>query len=363
MNVFDLVSNNKIKTIGRTYFKDSKLFMNFSGSGVEFCINSNKLVINLTGTKVDEENSRPFVSLLVDDNRYDYAIDKWDYQIELTLSEGKHLIQIIKRTESPVSFCAIKEIIADEFVELEEDKKLKIEFYGDSLTCGFGNLSECCDDPFKTETESFLEGYAYLVSKALDAQYSAVCVSGFPVYKSRWNEGFPIDSVADMISITDYSEDMTFNTVIPWDNSQYIPDLVIINLGANDHSYFTEGMAWIDELIKKYGDIKLIENDEVYLNEIKNLKLKINRFLENLFNVYGNNIKIVWCLFDIYFEDGILYNIIKNQVLNYSKNTYFCDISFKTNVRGAAWHPGRVMHQEAADILTKFIQNILKAEV
>lgn len=359
MKITDILNSNKIKCVGRTYLKDDKLYMNFSGSGIKFNILSDKLIVKLTGTKVDDVNGRPYVCVLVDNERYDYAIDNLDYVIILDLPYGKHNVQILKRTETSVSHCAITEIEFIELVDYEQEDKLKIEFYGDSLTCGFGNLSECADDPFKTSTESFLEGYAYLTAKALNAEYSAISVSGFPVYKSRWNEGFPIDSVADMISISDYSEDMTFDTVVPWDNTKYKPDLVVVNLGANDHSYFTEGMNWVDELIKKHGDFSSCVNDEKYIQEINNLKNRINKLLDDLRNLYGKDLKIVWCLFDIYFEDGVLYNTIKEQVLSYDGNTHFCDVSFKTNVRGAAWHPGKVMHEEAAGLLIDCIKKII----
>lgn len=356
MLITDVILKHKIKFIGRTYVKDSKLFMNFSGSGIKFSILSNKLIIKLTGTKHDDINSRPYVSLIIDGNRKDYPISQENYIIDLELPYGSHIVEVLKRTETSVSFCAITEIIADSFIDYVDEKKLKIEFYGDSLTCGFGNLSLDKEDPFKTETESFLEGYSYLVAKGLNADYSAICVSGFPVYKSRWNEGFPIDSVADMISISDYSEDMTFDNVIPWDNKKYKPNLIMVNLGANDHSYFTEGMKWIDDLVAEYGDIKLVEKDENYLKEINNLKIRITKFLDDLRNLYGKDIKIVWCLFEIYFEDGILLDIIKNHVLNYEGNTYFYKISCVNNDRGAAWHPGKIMHKEASIQLIDFIK-------
>lgn len=356
MRISDVIQNKKVKLIGRTYIKDSKLFINFSGSGIKFKVLTNKLTIKLTGTKVDDINSRPYVSILVDGDRKDYAIDDLNYVIDLDLSYEPHIVEVLKRTESSVSFCAIEAIEAVEFLDFIEEKDLKIEFYGDSLTCGFGDLSECADDPFQTKTESFLEGYAYLISKALNADYSAISVSGFPVYKSRWNEGFPIDNIPDMVSICDYSEDMTYDTIVPWDNSKYHPDLVVVNLGANDQSYFIEGMKWIDELIQKYGDFELVQKDELFLKEIEKLKKSITRFLDNLRKIYGKDLKIVWCLFDIYFEIGRLHEIIKEHVLSYDGNTYFNIVSFKTNVRGAAWHPGKVMHREAADVLVDFIK-------
>ena len=38
MLITDVILKHKIKFIGRTYVKDSKLFMNFSGSGIKFSI-------------------------------------------------------------------------------------------------------------------------------------------------------------------------------------------------------------------------------------------------------------------------------------------------------------------------------------
>ena len=50
---------------------------------------------------------------------------------------------------------------------------------------------------------------------------------------------------------------------------------------------------------------------------------------------------------------------MKNQVLEYDGDTHFCDVSFITNVRGAAWHPGKVMQKEAADLLIECIKRII----
>ena len=361
MDFTSLVNQRKIKPIGRTHIKDNKIFMNFSGSGVTFKTRGEKLIIKFYATKFDDNNACPFVSVLIDDTRIDYKVNEEYKIIEIPISSSIHNVSILKRTETSVSFLAIEEIIVDEFIPLQEENKFKIEFYGDSLTCGFGNLSNNPEDKFSTETESFLDSYAYLLSQKLNADYSAICVSGFPIYKSRWNEGFPIDSVADMISICDYSEDMKMETSIPWDNSKFIPNLVVVNLGTNDCSYFTEGQKWVDDLIVKYGSFENVLDSEEMKKELVSLENKIISFLDDIFALY-KNVKVIWALGMIYVNPHI--QEVFDRVLNNYNNSNVYQFNFKVreicDERGAVYHPNKKMHLIASEELAKFIKEIYK---
>ena len=359
MQISELIQENKIKTIGRTYIKDSKLFMNFSGSGIKFKVLTEELAIKMYATKYNEVNSYPYISVLIDGQRYDYGLYQEHHEIKMTLSKEPHTIEILKRTESPVSFAAIEDVVADEFLELEKENKLKIEFYGDSLTCGYGNLCNNPNLPFTSHTESFLESYAYLTAKLLNADYSAICVSGFPIYKSRWNQGFPIDSVADMVSICDYSEDMSFETAHPWDNSKFIPQVVVVNLGSNDCSYFTEGQDWVDELVKEKGSFAEALKDHKFQSELVNLGEKVKSFLNKLFELYGPSLKVVWALGMIEMQKHVT-DVIDQAIKEYNNPNVF-QLAFsnlkKSNDLGANWHPGAMMHKTAALELVELIKN------
>lgn len=358
MNFDQLYNENKLKYIGRTYIKDDSLYMNFSGSGIMLYANTDKLILNVRGTKYNDNNGCPYISILIDDIRYDYAINEELKIITMNLPYGKHYIKILKRTESSVSFVKIEKIIVDDFLKIEKEDKLKIEFYGDSITCGYGSIG---DDPlqgFTTSTESFLDSYAYLTTKILNAHYSAVCVSGFPIYKSRWNEGFPIESVADMISICDYSEDLTFDTAIKWDNNKYIPDIVVVNLGTNDCSYYTEGEHWVDELVKIYGSFQNVLKCEEFINKLKPLKNKVKSFLDDLFNLYPN-VKVIWATGMIYMDKHVI-DMLGEALDEYSNNNLF-KFKFtsldKSKDFGTNWHPGKTMHKDAALELVQFIKD------
>ena len=354
----ELLMSNKIKTIGRTYLNNDMLYANFSGSGVWFKASGNKLKIDLLATKYDEENSRPYVSVLIDNARYDFPLDKELNTIELPLEYGEHFIHILKRTETSVSHMAIKDILVDNFIIFEDEPRLNIEYYGDSLTCGFGAMSTDPSEPFRTSTESFLDSYSYMVAKALNANYSAISISGFPVYKSRWNQSFPIDSVADMISISSYKEDDTIETVIPWDNTIYKPDLVIINLGTNDQSFLTEGQDWVDKLIEETKSFEAAQTHPQYEEHLVNFRQRIVKFLEDLFKTYGKDLKVLYLMgmIDVW---PFVYDAIEGAIADFNNpNVYYHRLTgpTKDSIFGAVWHPSKVMHEKTAEEILEVIK-------
>ena len=347
----DLVLNQKINLVGRTYFDSDLLYTNFSGSGIKCKVESNVFNITFYATKYDDSNNRPYISILIDGNRTDYDLDSEFKTIEIILTEGMHNIEVLKRTESSVSQVAIKSVSADNFYTIEDDSKLKIEYYGDSLTCGFGTLSTNPNEPFTTKTESFLDGYSYMLAKKLNAQYSAISVSGFPIYKSRWNQGFLLDSVADMISISSYQDEYSLESAPIWDNKAYIPDLVIINLGTNDESYFTPGQDWVDNLVKELGSYEAVKEHETFKKHLVGLKTRTIKFLEDLHKVYGDDLKVLYII-GMLWCSNFIYDTLEAAVKEYNKvNVYFHKLKepVEGDVFGAVWHPSRLMHEKTCE--------------
>lgn len=357
----NLLLSQKIKPIGRTFLKDDMLFANFSGSGIKCNVSGNTLKVTLFATRFNDDNNRPFVSILVDDKRYDFGLDLEYKTIELPLTDGVHEVQILKRTEASVSHMAIKEISVDNFYELTEENRLNIEFYGDSLTCGFGVLSTDPSEPFRTITESFLDGYSYLIAKGLNANYSAISVSGFPVYKSRWNQGFNVDSIADLISYSSYQDDMTFEIGVRWDNANYKADLVIINLGTNDESYFTPGQDWVDALISKTGSYEAACKEKEFIDKLESLYKRIVKFFEELYEVYGPNLKVLYLLGMVDVSSFIYEAINKavNEFNNPNVKHYKLTGPTKDSIFGAVWHPGSKMHENTAAEVLKVIKEFI----
>lgn len=354
----DLLLSQKIKTIGRTFLNNDMLFANFSGSGIKFNASGTSVKFTLYATRYDDENNRPYVTILIGEDRHDFALDKEYKEIELPLNQGVNLVKVLKRTEASVSHMAIKEIVVDNYFELEEKAAFNIEYYGDSLTCGFGALSTDPSEPFRTSTQSFLDGYSYMVAHDLGANYSAVCVSGFPVYKSRWNQGFPIDSVADMISMASYKESDTFDTSIKWENENYKADLVIINLGTNDESYFGVEVDWVDEIIAEVGSYEEAIKHPKFQAELVLMRERILKFLEDLYQIYGNDLKVLYLL-GMVDVNHIIYDAINwaiNKFNNPNVMHYKLTGPTPDSVFGAVWHPSSFMHRKTADEVIEVIK-------
>lgn len=109
------------------------------------------------------------------------------------------------------------------------DKKLKFEFIGNSITCGYG--TEVTDrSPFNDSTSNFCHGFAYRTAKAFDAEIMTVARSGIGIYRNYGEK----DSALYYGCMPDNYEKLWLDSDKKWDFSKFTPDLLFINLGTND---------------------------------------------------------------------------------------------------------------------------------
>ncbi|HCW52313.1 MAG TPA: GDSL family lipase [Clostridium sp.] len=148
-------------------------------------------------------------------------------------------------SESAFAKLGIKSIQIYDFKEIKkvENSKRRIEFIGDSITCGYGNEGKLDVDQFNTTQENPWMAYASKTARKLAADYNLVSWSGIGIISSYTEENVPNDELL-MPKLYKYT-DMDLDKIlgIPetqyniWDNSKFIPDLIVINLGTNDFSY------------------------------------------------------------------------------------------------------------------------------
>ena len=107
------------------------------------------------------------------------------------------------------------------------EAELKIEFYGDSITCGYGNLGY--DGPgFLAHRSDGMKTYAYLTCEKLGAEGRYMGFSGQGIVHA-WGgaKGVPFGEFYCRTART-FEE--------KWDFSLWTPDAVVINGGTNDAS-------------------------------------------------------------------------------------------------------------------------------
>lgn len=342
-----------VKTLGRTYMaEDNKLWLCYSGTGVDFDFVGTKCTITIAGdsnaTKNDPANNARIAievngERIVDDMINDYfkTYTVFESEAEQTVN-----VKVIKLSESAMSVCGISKIeVEGSEVKPAAVSDKKIEFIGDSITCGYGVDDLVKENHFMTSTEDTTKAYAYLTAKALGADYSMVCLSGHGIISGYSNDGNKVENQI-MPKFYDYlgfcygsfdSGKQPQN--MEWNHADYQPDLVVINLGTNDDSYCQNDAE------------KQLDYKTQYIEFLKHIR-EVNPDAHILctLGVMGDR----------------LYPTIESVVADYTAQTGDTNVSsMKFDVQSPAdgyaadWHPTAVTQQKAADKLTAHIKELM----
>ena len=162
------------------------------------------------------------------------------------LPEGRHLVRLMYVIEGYEFFPEFWGFVLDEGRQLVKAPLLpsrKIEFIGNSITCGYGNEGLKKEEGFDYATENHYYSYASIVARNLQAQHWVVARSGIGAYRNYAGPktGNPESNMPVQYEYTGYAwkpelrQEATFLQE-KWDFSRYQPDVVCINLGTNDIS-------------------------------------------------------------------------------------------------------------------------------
>ena len=288
-----ILNDKSVKPIGRTYLYNDTLWMAFSGAGAEFIFTGKKLEITVTGdfasTAGNDENYAR-IAIYVDNERVvDDMLDEKEKTYKVLESESAECrnVRIIKLSECAMSTFGIKPVMIaeDEKIEPAPAKNIKMEFIGDSITCGYG-----VDDPdkehhFKTATEDVTKAYAYKTALALNADYSMVSVSGYGIISGFTNDGnkIPEQTIPQYydklgFSYNKFADSITVSET-EWDFERYKPDIIVINLGTNDMNYATT-------------DERKAEFEDGYLDFLKKVRsLNPDSYIFQTYGVMGTSLE------------------------------------------------------------------------
>ena len=162
------------------------------------------------------------------------------------LSEGCHLVRLMYIMEGYEYFPEFWGFVLDQgrkLVEAPPFPSRKIEFIGNSITCGYGNEGLCKEEHFDYATENHYYSYASIAARHLEAQHWVVARSGIGAYRNYGEPktGSPDSCMPVQYEYTGYAwksdlrNEPTFLRE-KWDFSRFQPDVVCINLGTNDLS-------------------------------------------------------------------------------------------------------------------------------
>ncbi len=256
-----LMTKKNVKLLGRTYLKDDVRWCSFSASGVEFKFNGKSCTVSLRAdSMVNDEPHRARYAVYVDGElKKDEMLDIGIKEVEVISADSaeEHIIRILKLSESSDSSMGIRYITCDEeaTVEPTEEKDLKIEFVGDSITCGYGVDGQVNVDSYRTDNEDATKAYAFKTAQLLDADWSLVSFSGYGIVSGftsgAKNEAQTLPQYYDKVGNSYGTTGGEKPSSIEWDFS-YKPDIVVINLGTNDNSYTGSDSAKKEEYVQGY---------------------------------------------------------------------------------------------------------------
>lgn len=338
------------KLTGRTMRNRDTTWLVQSGAAVSFYVTGKSASVTLAGDSSIQNDAdyRSCYAVIVDGEIIaDEVMDTAEKTVTLFDAEASRTakVQIIHLSEAMNGAIGVKNIsvVSDcpTAVTPESQKKLSIEFIGDSITCAYGVEAESSYEPFRTTTENFMKSYAYLTAQKLDADYSAVSYSGHGILSGYTSDGTRnADSlIPDCYGMIGKLPDYAKN----WDFSKHSYDAVVINLGTNDYSY-----------VSKDPETRTPEFISAYIDFLKTVREK-------------NPDAYIICTLGT--MGGDLYPSVEKAVAQYQAATndlqimsYSSAIQNQADGMGADWHPSAITQQKSAYVLADKICQALGME-
>ena len=218
----DLINEKIIHYFGRNKVeKDCITFFN-TCSGFTFDFIGTKVIAKFISNPLNLK-----LRILVDDDKIGKLVfinTNGEYVLVDNLVNGPHTIKVFKCNSEEWGVLSLLEIDGPEsYLEYQNKYDYKFEFFGDSITAGYGINSIQGGD--STENEDGTLTYAKRVCDYFNAEPRMLAQSGISLAIPVWH---------DWIMYDRYKYYSVINYQVPYDFTKYNPDFVFINLGTND---------------------------------------------------------------------------------------------------------------------------------
>lgn len=228
---FFAADHAQIRYMGRVDFSDPKK-PTFWASGVTvqatFIGPSCDVML---ADEVPGGSNHNYIDVIVDDQkpvRLQLRSNMDTLTVAKGLSAGEHTVTICKNTESGIGYLQFIGLRCQQLADLPPRPSRKIEFIGNSITCGTGmDLSEvpCGKGKWQDQHNAYM-AYGPRIARQVNAEYQLTSVSGIGLIHSCCNLNITMPDVFDKVNQR--------ANAVSWDFSRYTPDAVTICLGQND---------------------------------------------------------------------------------------------------------------------------------
>lgn len=199
------------------------------------------------------------------------------------LPYGPHVVTLYKRTESSFGdwlFYGVRVFGRAEKDLLPPLPEHKIEFIGNSITCGYDVLIPSVGMDFDMAYQDSYYSYAGQTAKILGAEAHIICGSGRGIYVNF--NGTMAGRIPEVYGLTGTHSPL----VVAWDHGQWHPDVIVMNLGTNDFAsgkndsahFVNATVDFVQQLRSLHPDAKIVILDGPML--VGEYMAKCRRYLD-----------------------------------------------------------------------------------
>ena len=206
-----------------------------SGSSARFAWSGTGAIVRFNGTaaSVDLAGGQEYTVVVDGTVKPKLTAKTGVNELAKGLAAGEHTVELYRRTEASEGESEIRGFdLGGGTLLAPAQVTRRLEFIGDSITCGYGNEGASAVCGFTPQTENHYLTYAALTARELKAELSTVAWSGKGVV---CNYGDDANSCKDPMPT--YLDRILPNRAdSAWDYGRFQADAVVINLGTNDLS-------------------------------------------------------------------------------------------------------------------------------
>ncbi|MFT3935426.1 MAG: SGNH/GDSL hydrolase family protein [Chitinophagaceae bacterium] len=214
----------------------------------------------LINDEMPDAKTHNYIEIVIDNLkpvRIQLSAKKNEIDAGKDLSLGEHTILICKNTEAGTGYIDFIGLKCAGLKKLPAKPVRKIEFIGNSITCGTGSdLSEipCGKGVWQDQHNAYMS-YGAATARNLNAAYHLTSVSGIGLMHSCCNIGIIMPQVFDKVNMRRDS--------IAWNFKNYQPDIVTICLGQNDGiqdstTFCNNYVAFIKQVRAQYARASIV---------------------------------------------------------------------------------------------------------
>lgn len=367
-------TSDSIGWMGRRFMHGDDAYITYPGVSMKLNYVGDSVKVYLHQVDQHPNGNNCFYAIVDGRDTFKFQLDinRQEYLVATHNDKKTHQVEIVKLTESHVfpvkfggfSYYAKRVKHSAPF----EPRTRKIEFIGNSITCGYGVEDTTNKDGFTSVNENVMKTYAALTARYFDAQAHYIAASGYGIYRYVFGE----DSLQTIPQVYNQSVLRTVHEKMDetgksklyykplfkgdsstyatrWNYAQYQPDVIVVGLGTNDFNATANCGVPLDSA-------RFVKTGLTFL-----LRLRAHYPKATIVCVVGPMLvdaypqgEMAWTRCQRYVKEMVQ---VRNKKKN-DKNVFYFAFQPQTAPYGEDWHPSYITHQKMAEQLCGFIEGL-----